>query len=181
MTDVWDAANNHTGMSYDSLGRKTAMIDPDMARGRNAYDSVGNLTWQTDARADRFCFFDDELNRLKGKTYRSDTNCPTTDPGGYIISFTYDSTANGNKGAGRRTGMSGYWSGSTSWVDDGRGRVTSETKTVDGTNFVTDTAYDIADRPATLTYPADAQRCTRGRGLYLRLGVAIDPTAQHNQ
>ena len=56
-----------------------------------------------------------------------------------------------------------------------RGRVTSETKTVDGTNFVTDTAYDSADRPATLTYPADASSVREV------VAYTYDPAAQLTQ
>jgi len=77
------------------------------------------------------CFYYDTLNRLTGKHYRTDTNCPTNNPT-LNVSYSYDSTANGNKGIGRRTGMSDP-SGSTSWVYDERGRVLTETKTINGT------------------------------------------------
>jgi hypothetical protein len=52
--------------------------------------------------------------------------------------------------------------GSTSWIYDGRGRMTSETRIVDDGNYVTDTAYDSADRAATLTYPANASGVREG-------------------
>jgi YD repeat-containing protein len=43
------------------------------------------------------------------------------------ITYTYDSTALGNKGIGRLTSVS-YQAGSMSWVYDALGRVSSETR-----------------------------------------------------
>jgi RHS repeat-associated protein len=136
------------------LGWKTAMVDPNMGTWSYDYDAAGNLVRQTDARNQTICFYYDELNRLTGKHYRTDTNCPTSDPS-LNVSYTYDSTANGNKGIGRRTGMSDP-SGSTSWVYDERGRVLTETKTINGTGggtFTTRWSYDPMDRVETMTYP----------------------------
>lgn len=129
-----------------------------------AHDAAGNpsagsgqaLTRQTDARNQTICFFYDELNRLKGKTYRSDTNCPTTDPGysGYTVKYYYDQTDHGS-GVGRRTRMVDG-SGSTDWIHDDRGRVTEETQVINGTSggtFKTRWAYDALDRVVTMTYP----------------------------
>ena len=44
-------------------------------------------------------------------------------------------------------------SGSTTWNYDGRGRVTSESKTVSGQSFTTSYTYNSADMPVTMTYP----------------------------
>ncbi|MDQ1301913.1 MAG: hypothetical protein QG637_1835, partial [Chloroflexota bacterium] len=85
--------------------------------------------------------------------------CPV-DPGygNYAVQYTYDDVSNGNHGKGRRTGRAttGAGANSAAWVYDARGRVTRETRTIDGVSYVTDIAYDSADRVTTLTYPADA-------------------------
>ena len=139
---------------YNLLGWKTAMADPNMGTWSYAYDAAGNLVRQTDARNRTVCFYYDGLNRLTGKHYRTDPNCPTSNPT-LNVSYSYDSTANGNKGIGRRTGMSDA-SGSTSWVYDERGRVTEERKVINGTGggtFTTRWSYDAMDRVQTMTYP----------------------------
>jgi RHS repeat-associated protein len=159
LTDVWDEASNHTHITYDALGRKTSMTDPDMGDWRYRYDAVGNLTAQIDAKRQAVNFYYDDLNRLLGKTYtpgpvNADTYQPPTDPGygGYAVKYYYDSTANGNYGAGRRTSMTDA-SGTVSWIYDHRGRVTSESKTIDDVTYTTDYAYDPMDRVTAITYP----------------------------
>ncbi|MEW5872532.1 MAG: SpvB/TcaC N-terminal domain-containing protein [Chloroflexota bacterium] len=67
-----------TSLEYDYAGRKTSMEDPDMGTWYYAYDAVGNLVRQTDARQQRICLYYDELNRLRGKHYRTDDLCPGT-------------------------------------------------------------------------------------------------------
>ncbi len=149
--------NAQIQITYDALGRKTKMDDPDMGIWTYAYDQVSNLTRQTDARGQTVCFYYDGLNRLLGKHTRTDLNCPawTSNPS-LAAQYTYDDTANGNMGRGRRTGMTDG-SGSASWLYDTRGRVTRETKVVSGTGggtFVTQwTAYDAMDRVKTMIYP----------------------------
>ena len=49
LTKVTDAADNITTISYDELGRKTSMTDPDMGSWSYSDDAVGNLVEQTDA------------------------------------------------------------------------------------------------------------------------------------
>jgi YD repeat-containing protein len=148
-------------ISYDALGRKTQMSDPDMGTWSYAYDQVSNLTRQTDARNQRVCFYYDGLGRLKGKTFSTGAAACPGDPGygGYASKFYYDSDENGvavANGKGRRTVMIDG-SGNTRWLYDVRGRVSSETKMISGTGggtFVTQwTAYDAMDRVRTMQYP----------------------------
>ena len=53
-----------------------------------AYDALGNLTRQTDARGQRICLYYDPLNRLLGKHYRADDACPASPT--YNVSYGYD-------------------------------------------------------------------------------------------
>ncbi|MGB4980184.1 MAG: hypothetical protein WBR35_25895, partial [Anaerolineae bacterium] len=137
-----------TTVTYDLLGRKTSMKDPDMGIWSYTYDAVGNLLTQTDARGTKLWFGYDSLNRLTQKRLTNASGTP-------LANYTYDDTSNGNKGKGRRTGMSDS-SGITSWVYDTRGRLVQESKYVNGTGggtFVTQWSYDSADRMTSLTYP----------------------------
>jgi RHS repeat-associated protein len=147
-----------TTLSYDMIGRKTVMTDPDMGTWQYGYDYSGNLVTQNDARGQRTCLYYDALNRLKGKNYPAlGSACPPGDPQTYTVGYTYDDTANGNLGKGRRTGMHSP-SDDTAWKFDARGRVLQETKTVkDGTTtvgtYVTAWTYTSADQVKTMTYP----------------------------
>ncbi|WP_035253545.1 FG-GAP-like repeat-containing protein, partial [Desulfatiglans anilini] len=88
---VVDHEGKETQIVYDTLGRKTAMQDPDMGAWRYAYDPSGNLTAQTDARGLTTRFGYDALNRLVLKAYSN---------GEPSITFTYDDTSIPN-GRGR--------------------------------------------------------------------------------
>lgn len=154
LTSVTDAAGNESSMAYDMLGRKTAMHDPDMGDWDYAYDAVGNLTHQDDAKHQRLCFYFDELNRLKGKLYWTTGSACPTEPTPFTVSYGYDA---GTNGQGRRTSMADP-SGSASWTYDIRGRVTSETKVIAGVGggtFATSWQYDAADRMRAMVYPAN--------------------------
>ena len=64
---------------------------------------------------------------MTGKYYNGgSTSCPASPT--MTTRYTYDTGANGN---GRRTSMTDA-SGSTQWLYDNRGRMTTETKTVTG-------------------------------------------------
>lgn len=78
-------------MSYDTLGRKINMTDPDLGYWLFTYDPSGNLLTQTDAKGQIITFTYDELNRVNQKTYS--TSEPT-------VIYTYDNTAIPN-GIGR--------------------------------------------------------------------------------
>jgi RHS repeat-associated protein len=146
-----------TSLSYDLGGRKLGMSDPDMGTWNYAYDALGNLIRQTDARGQRVCLYYDSLNRLTGKHYRSDDTCPATPPS-LDASYSYDefNEATGQYGRGYRTGMVDP-SGETSWKYDPRGRVVEETKTVTGvSSFRSAWSYTSADLLAGQVYPADA-------------------------
>jgi YD repeat-containing protein len=136
-------------MTYDVLSRKTGMLDPDMGQWYYYYDSAGNLIAQVDARQQAINFYYDNFNRLRGKTYAT-TSTPSTytrpaDPGynGYSVKYYYDEAGYGySKGYRTRMVMSDS-SSSASWTYDGRGRVVTETKTINGGGtFKTEWGYD---------------------------------------
>ncbi len=63
LVGVTDALNNGTSLTYDSLGRKTVLQDPDMGTWHYAYDPVGTLNSQTDALGVATSFSYDKLKR----------------------------------------------------------------------------------------------------------------------
>jgi RHS repeat-associated protein len=112
-----------TTLTYDLSGRKIAMDDADMGAWEYAYDALGNLRNQTDARGCETTLDYDPLNRLVSKTF---ANCPGNS---VAVSCEYDQSSATNSGIGRRTGMNDA-SGSTAWEYDLRGRLIHEAKTV---------------------------------------------------
>jgi RHS repeat-associated protein len=63
---VTDPIGAQTTITYDLLGRKTGLADPDMGIWSYGYDNAGNLTSQTDARGQVTLYSYDALNRLTG-------------------------------------------------------------------------------------------------------------------
>jgi len=146
LTQVTDAAGNVITMTYNALGRKTEMSDPNMGQWTYEYDDAGNMTMQTDALGQTTVLVYDELQRLVRKQ-RAD--------GVLLAEYTYDDFDPdlGQYGHGRRTGMTDL-SGSTHSTFDQRGRLTKEIKSINGFgDFVTEFTYDAADRVVTMTYP----------------------------
>ncbi|MGD8457414.1 MAG: SpvB/TcaC N-terminal domain-containing protein, partial [Anaerolineales bacterium] len=158
LEDVVDSQFNVTALTYNWLGQKIQMIDPDMGSWYYAYDSLGNLERQTDAELQRICFYYDSLNRLTGKYYHNSDSCP--DEPTMDITYTYDTGA-GQKGF--RTGM-GDESGTTTWTYSNAGRTVQETRNITGTSqkiFTTTTDWlgrveSIVNPDETITYTYDA-------------------------
>jgi RHS repeat-associated protein len=155
-----------TAIKYDQAGRKIGMDDPDMGIAGTlqddnwawtyAYDALGNLTRQKDAKGQRICLYYDALNRLTGKHYRTDDNCPASPA--LNVTYTYDV---GTNAKGQRTSMTDA-SGSTSWNYDARGRMTKETKTITANPaFITEWNYNSADQMQWMKYP-DGEELTYG-------------------
>ncbi|MCW5874154.1 MAG: hypothetical protein KIS88_05860 [Anaerolineales bacterium] len=141
LVQVKDAQNNLTSISYDWLGRKTSMNDPDMGVWSYAYDALGNLVQQTDARGQSLGFEYDALGRLIEKI---NVNTSQT-----IATYTYGSTAGT---IGFRMAMSDA-SGSTAWSYSNYGRTASESRTIDGETYTFTTVSDWLGRVASITYP----------------------------
>ncbi len=141
------ANNLTTQLSYDLLGRKTGLTDPNMGPWSYTYDAAGNLLTQTDARSCVTTFGYDALNRLTGKSYSGPGACAGTP----AVSYSYDQGVNGK---GRRTAMAYGSRYAATWRYDGRGRPISETQTIANAAYTTLSSYDAADRLKTLTYPS---------------------------
>jgi YD repeat-containing protein len=148
---VTDHNSNVTTMSYDLLGRKTAMSDPDMGSWQYQYDAVGNLTGQRDARNLWLYLEYDDLNRLIRK--RRDT----AGTGPLVAEYGYD--ASGQKGL---LSFSKAYNSAGSAIEvetqaatyDARNRLTQQQWVINGVGtFHTDYALNEADQRTSLTYP----------------------------
>lgn len=158
LTTVKDSAapRNITNLTYDWLGQKQTIDDPDMGQWAYAYDAVGNLLRQTDANGKSVCFGYDALNRVTSKTARNGSTCAASVL--YTVSYGYDegTGAQGQTQIGWRTSMTDP-SGSASWQYDRRGRVTQASKTITGAPanpYETLYTYNDLDQVASVQYPA---------------------------
>lgn len=149
LLQVTDQAGNITRITYDSLGRKIAMDDPDMGHWTYAYDTVDNLASQTDARGVTISFAYDALNRLTQKSYSAAPPSSIFLPPSVL--YTYDNPAK-SFSKGKLTEITDG-SGSSSFEYDKLGRLTKESKTIDGTTYTIQRAYDLLGRLTSLTYP----------------------------
>jgi len=116
--------------TYDALGRKVAMSDPDMGNWTYAYDTNGNLVKQTDARGAAINLAYDALTRIKTKT-SSDVN----------LTFGYDKDYYGtlsNLSVNNDTGFS--------FAYDDRLRLIRQVQNVSNVLFSDAFVYDSQDR-----------------------------------
>lgn len=172
-TRQWDGTGlnpaTDTDTTYDSLGRRIAVTDPDSGTWIYHYDAVGNLRVRDDptqvpARHIQHCY--DALDRIT-KTYYFDSNFtadlpPTGTSVNCIadadVDYSYDYTGSGSFGLGRLWSVDDQ-SGVTSFIHDERGRTTIVSKAVDWGGDVEfaefEYAYDDADHVTDITYPDD--------------------------
>jgi RHS repeat-associated protein len=166
--------NSTVTNSWDPLGRKRQVTDPDSGTWLARYDLNGNLILQDDPKAGQrveSCY--DAVNRVVLQcSYASDgtapeTSCngtPTCGTGGAEIArYTYDtqpadSECGGPGRIGQLTSVTDT-SGGECFAYDTRGRVTTQKKTI-LFNAVSTTAktaftYDQADHLLTVQYPDD--------------------------
>ncbi|MBT8193811.1 MAG: hypothetical protein KJP22_10450 [Acidimicrobiia bacterium] len=149
LTTVTDDANNVTSMTYDRLGQKRTMDDPDSGDWTYVYDGVGNITSQQDGEGDWLYFEYDDLNRVLKR--RSDSAS-----GPVLAEYAYDapfvgaldwSKANVTGGEVRIDHLS---------YDDA-GRVLARTLTMPGSQvFREEFTYNNAGNMVTRAYPDGA-------------------------
>ncbi|MBI1958741.1 MAG: RHS repeat protein, partial [Candidatus Rokubacteria bacterium] len=141
LTQVTDHAGRVTTMTYDALGRKGAMQDPNMGHWTYGYDVTGNLTSQTDARGQTLTFTYDLQGRILTKTY----------PGGAQIQWTYDDPAVPYS-RGRLTRVDDL-AVSTRFTYNALGRVTQTVRLLDATSYVMSQSYNALGQVVTQTFP----------------------------
>jgi YD repeat-containing protein len=146
LTQVTDPRNLVTGYTVDGLGNLTQQASPDAGNTNNTYDAAGNLLTQTDAKTQTTTYAYDALNRVTLITFHD----------GSKQAYAYDQPPNGigrlfsiteRNAANEVTSLIAY-------AYDLQGRVTSETRTVAGVQYLSGYRYDSSGRLDQLTYPS---------------------------
>jgi len=138
---VEDVNGGVTTVTWDSLGRKRGICEPNTGCSSFSYDAGGLLLTQSDARGQLIRFTYDALGRPRFKTY----------PDGQAVEWKYDEPGHGAS-LGVLT-MVIAPSGTESRNYDAAGRVTLETRCVGERCYSTKRGYDLAGRLASLLYP----------------------------
>ena len=158
LKQITDNANNHTQMTYDTLGGTLTMSDPDMGLWRYALDNAGRLTQQTDARNNVIkVHYDDPggLGRISSKQVYNSANQLTA-----TTTYLYDSSDDPVnypvfKGQLYKTVDSqGYERNAYDFR--GRALKTSRYLTLNTIEYTIQRTFDDADRLQTLVYPENA-------------------------
>jgi len=174
-------------ITYDSLGRKVGMYDPDSGFWAYGYDVVGNLIYQDDPRPNQHVqFCNDALNRPTKKQHyvSGDAYVAGACGGAAEVDYRYDESEstlgcsyspcpNGDCGVGRLTSVAEANGGQTSFCYDRRGRQVRASTAVAAAGHTTfaDTAYeyDGADHVTRIVYP-DGEKVTYK---YTKLGQLL--------
>ena len=148
LTSILDHKGNTITTTYDTLGRKTQMVHPDMGTWQYAYDANGNLTSQTDAKSQVVSFQYDELNRVRLKSY------PNSSMGS--VNYIYDGCSGlGTHSIGRLTLIQNSESYYLIKDYDPMGRIASDGRCDRSQPMWYDFnyTYDLAGRPTSTEYP----------------------------
>ncbi|MDQ2808148.1 MAG: hypothetical protein M3Z04_14730, partial [Chloroflexota bacterium] len=154
-------------MTYDGLGRKATMQDPDMGAWSYGYDPAGNLISQQDALYSsnpsgypdhQVLFAYDSMNRPTAKYYgQAHKNTNVADVKYYYDNALGDGANSWGKLRAAEVTLQGQGSNANghSYVYDPRGLMLAEgvTTTVTTRVYTTTYSFDIGGRPSTLTYP----------------------------
>ncbi|MEW6665618.1 MAG: RHS repeat-associated core domain-containing protein [Thermodesulfobacteriota bacterium] len=141
LVSVTDARNNTTTYTYDDLGRLLRTNSPDTNQSSYTYDATDNLLSSTDGRGITTTYQYDALNRLK-RIEQPDAS--------ESITFNHDE---GTGGKGRVTSMVDP-TGRSEYTYDELGRLATERRTMEGTVYTTQYAYDGNGSLVAMTYPS---------------------------
>lgn len=147
VNSVKDQRNNTTTYTYNAFGDVTGETSPDRGTLSYVVDKAGNVTQRTDGNSVVTNFTYDALNRPLTVAYPSDTSLNVT--------LTYDSSSGcGTAYRGRLCTVVDA-SGTTTYVYDVLGRVTSISENRGGgLTLAQSYTYDLAGNIATITMPS---------------------------
>ena len=140
LTSVTDPRSLLTTYTRDGLDNLNQQVSPDTGTTGNTYDAAGNLLTSTDAKGQVTNYTSDALNRVASIAYQ----------GGITHGYQYDS---GTNGKGRLTQLTEPNS-TTQYAYDAKGRLTTETRTINAVAYAMGYTYDGSGRLSGLTYPS---------------------------
>lgn len=169
LTQLTDAQNNVKIMTYDALGRRLRMVDPNKGEMIYSYDDNGNLIFSRDAKGQMVYYTFDAANRLLTERWSFSNGQADL----INARYHYDSER-GKLGADalNTLGQIAYvedQAGTVHFSYNPRGQVTGSIRhfTEEGLTFVTRKEYDTMDRLVRTIFPdgSAVNYAYDGRGL----------------
>jgi RHS repeat-associated protein len=145
VTNYADPRSLNTGYVRSGFGDIIRRASPDSGTTDAVYNALGLPTQITDGRGIVTNLTYDNAGRLLTKQYPAAT--------AENVTYTWDSTAGGNKGIGRVTSVSDI-DGSVAWVYDTLGRKILETRTTGSGAYSTGYSYDADGNISEIVYPS---------------------------
>lgn len=145
VTSHKDGRTLETTRVIDGFGQVIREVSPDRGTITYWYDTAGNLTQVVDGDGQQTNYAYDNAYRLALATF--------TGAGAETIAYSYDGTSGGNKGVGRLTGVTEE-SGSSAFTYDAQGRLTGDTKVIQGKTYAVQYAYDRNGQVTGVTLPS---------------------------
>lgn len=145
LTSHKDGRNLETTRTLNGFGEVIREVSPDSGTKIYWYDNAGRLTKTQDADGVETNYAYDNAGRLLTRTF--------TGAAWETQTFTYDATTSGNKGIGRLTGVTEQ-SGSTAFIYDAQGRITTDAKTINGIAYSVQYGYDTNGAITQMTLPS---------------------------
>ena len=162
-----DTLGNQTAISYDGLGRRLTLSDPDAAPAPGppivfSYDANGNLRTRTDASLRTTEWLYDSLDRPTTRIVNSVTDA----------TWAYDTAVRGAGLLARRTDAAGVYEVN---AYDLLGRPVAETRKVGGQSLPFATLYDPLGQVSSRSYPSGRQLLWTRDGKGLLTGITTPP------
>ena len=170
MTSLVDPAGNTWSYTFDSLNRNLTRVDPDAGTWTYGYDDAGRVVSQADAKAQTTTLEYDAAGRAQFKRIRPSGG--TTGTVSEYVETTYGASASlFNRGrvtqVVTKNSAGVEQTGKLLFEYDALGRVTKQTRSLDGTNYAVERNYDAAGYLRGIKYPDNdiigaAQRTIKG-------------------
>ncbi|MCZ6696302.1 MAG: SpvB/TcaC N-terminal domain-containing protein, partial [Acidobacteria bacterium] len=142
---ILDPSGTTTTIIYDTLGRRTGLIDSHIGAWQYEHNASGNLTAEIDPLGRRTLLTYDELDRIISKQF---------DDGNWA-DWNYDEGGAGPGSIGRLTSIDDP-SGTQRFRYDGLGRLIEGSRILDGNFYVVRTSYDAQSRITGMEIPGAA-------------------------
>ncbi len=169
---VNNRADTTMTVSYDALGRKIAMNDPDKGAWSYTYNGLGELVTQTNARGETTCnvydlggrlvrrydYYQGSTSNVIGASSNATSQC--ANPGGASTHslWQYDTASGKSLGKLHYSRKQDNSFQSTNRYDAIYGYPISVTQSIDGVSYETNTEYDNLHRVAAIEYPGASNR-----------------------
>ncbi|MCE9666686.1 FG-GAP-like repeat-containing protein [Myxococcus stipitatus] len=158
---IVDAAGNEVRFTYDRLGRRTLLEDPDVGSRTTAYTAFGDVRQMTDGKGNTLTQVHDGVGRLL-----SVTNQPPAGAAAQVSTYVWDTAANGLGQLHSTLSPDGV---GQVYEYDALGRRIHERWNIQGQEYRLSSTYDAQGRLQTLGYPEVPGRA--------RMGVLYNYTA----